>query len=118
MSINITDRSNLLDTEARQLAQRRLLFALSRFDSRIKQIDLVVEDENGPRGGIDKSCRISVSLDHASDVVVSGKDSDVCRCISRAAERAGRAVARTIEKSNDFARLRRTFIDPKAITQT
>ncbi|MGB7328958.1 MAG: hypothetical protein WBD31_29025 [Rubripirellula sp.] len=118
MTINIIDRGNLLDSDGRKATERRLLFALSRFDSRIRQVDLVVKDENGPRGGIDKSCRISVLIDHAADVVVSDKDSDLCRCISRAAERAGRAVSRTVAKSNDFARSRPTFIDPEAITQT
>ena len=115
MSINITDRGDLLDSESRQLAERRLQFALSRFDSRIKQVDLLVNDENGPRGGIDKSCCISVSLHQAANVVISDRDSDVIKCISRAAERAGRAVSRAIARSNDIARSRPTFLDPDAV---
>ncbi len=74
MTVSISDRSGLLNLELRQLAERRLLFALSRFDLRIKQVELVVSDENGPRGGIDKACRVSVSLHRASDVVVSDRD--------------------------------------------
>ncbi len=108
MTIEIIDRSRLLDNGTCQLAERRLLFALSRFDSRIKQVDLVIEDENGPRGGIDKSCRISISLHRAADVVISDKDTDVIKCISRAAERGSRAVARSIARSNDIEHLRPT----------
>ncbi len=112
VSISITDRNDLLDDELRQLAERRLLFALSRFTSRVERIDLVVSDENGPRGGIDKACRLSVVLHHAPDVIISDKDSDIVKCISRVAERAGRSVSRTLAKLNNFDRLRPVFVDP------
>ena len=104
MSISIVDRDNLLDDELRPLAERRLRFALSRFDTRITRLELVVSDENGPRGGIDKSARVSVSLSRASDVVVFEQDSDLARCVSRVADKAGRAVARAIERTHKFDR--------------
>ena len=106
MTLSITDRSNLLTEELRQLAERRLLFALSRFDSRISQIDLVVSDENGPRGGIDKACRLTISLHRAADVIVRDKSADIASCISRVAARAGRAVSRTVDKTQSFDRVR------------
>ena len=115
LSISITDRSDLLDNNLRQLTERRLLFALSRFDSRIKKVDLVVNDENGPRGGVDKVCRVSVALYQASDVVISDKDTDVIKCISRVAERVGRAVSRAIAKSKDLDRSRPIFVDSDGI---
>jgi hypothetical protein len=118
MLINISDRAELLDSQSRQLVERRLLFALSRFDSRIQQIDLTLNDENGPRGGIDKSCRLLVVLHRAADVVITDRDSDVISCISRVAGRAGRAVSRGIARSNDITRSRPAFVDPQTITQT
>lgn len=114
MPLCITDHGHLLDDNLRQLAERRLMFALSRFESRILQIDLVVNDDNGPRGGIDKACRISVTLRHAADVVVRDKDSDIAKCVSRAAERAGRAVSRSIAKASTFDRNRPRFDQPLA----
>jgi hypothetical protein len=111
MTLCIIDRGDLLDGSLRQLAERRLLFALSRFDSRIEQVDLVVSDENGPRGGIDKACRLSIVLHRAPQVVISDRDSDLAKCISRVAERAGRAVSRSIEKSRSFDRSRPPFQD-------
>ncbi len=116
MFVSIIDRGDLLDNDMRRLTERRLLFALSRFDSRIKRVDLVVNDENGPRGGVDKICRVSVALHRAADVVITDKNADVIKCISRVAERTGRAVSRAIEKSNDLNRSRPVFIDPDAIT--
>ena len=115
MTISITDRGKLLNDELRQIAERRLLFAFSRFDSRIMQVHLVVNDENGPRGGIDKACRVSVTLHRAADVVVTDKDADMAKCISRAAERAGRAVARAIEKTQTFDRSRHASLDHKLV---
>lgn len=109
MTLSITDRSGLLTQDLRQLAERRLLFALSRFDDRIQHVDLVVNDENGPRGGVDKACRITVKLRRAADVIVRDKDSEMAKCISRAAERVGRTVSRAIEKTQSFDRVRPRF---------
>jgi hypothetical protein len=106
MPLSITDRSDLLNDDLRRLAERRLLFALSRFDSRITRVDLVVTDENGPRGGVDKACRVEVSLRGAADVVISDCDAELATCISRAAERAGRAVARAIAQTQLLDRSR------------
>ena len=108
MNISIIDRDGLLTKGLRRHTERRLLFALARFDSRIGQVDVVLSDENGPRGGIDKACRITIFLRHASDVVIRNRDSDSAKCISRAADRAGRAVARSIEKTQSFDRTRLT----------
>jgi len=111
MTISITDRNDLLTPILRDLAERRLLFALSRFDSRVERVDMVVQDENGPRGGIDKACRVTVGLHRSADVVISDKDSDIGKCISRVAERLGRAVSRTIARTQQFERERPTYLE-------
>lgn len=111
MIISIVDRRRLLNQELRDLAERRLLFALSRFSSKLARVDLVVQDENGPRGGIDKACRVSVSMHRCDSVVITDKDSDFATVLSRVAERVGRAVGRTISKSQRFDRTRPEFIE-------
>lgn len=112
MSISITDRDKVLNSDLRELCKRRLLFALSRFDSSIAKITLVISDENGPRGGVDKACRVSISLHRAKNVVITDKDSEIMKCISRVADRAGRAVARAVERKQNFDRSRLELIDP------
>lgn len=114
MRMTITDRCGVLTNEIRELAERRLFFALSRFDSRVSHVELVVEDENGPRGGVDMACRISVSLKRANDVVVTDKDDDLKRCLSSVAERVGRAVGRSIERSQQYDRPRSPAFDPNS----
>ncbi len=98
MSLTIFDRRNLLSRELRHLAERRFDFALSRIAKQVSQIDLVVSDQNGPRGGVDKYCRVTVRLNQGRTVVISDKDADMATCISRVADRAARAVTRTIAR--------------------
>jgi putative sigma-54 modulation protein len=40
--------------------ERRLCFALERFARRISRVRVSVGDLNGPRGGIDKRCRVAI----------------------------------------------------------
>jgi len=104
MSITITDRNGVLDGSSRDLVERRLKFALARFGSKIGKIAVNLCDENGPRGGVDKMCRIVVKVHRARDVVIIDRDADIKISISRAAERVGRAVARSIERTQVFNR--------------
>ena len=104
MKLSVVDRADALSDEYRELLERRLSFALSRFDARIRGTSVVFEDINGPRGGIDKSCRITVNLNRARDVVICGRDSNIAKCIAHSADRAGRAVARAVELSQRKSR--------------
>ena len=106
MSVAIVDRSGVLSAELREFTERRLLFALSRFDAKIQRVSVLLADANGPRGGVDKSCRITVTLRRANEVTITDQDADVTACIARAAERAGRAVGRAIERARGFDRPR------------
>lgn len=99
MAVRIVDRNGVLSDHLQDLLDRRLRYALSRFESRIYGTTAVIEDVNGPRGGMDKSCRITVSLKRAREVVVGERDADLAKCITRAAERVGRAVGRALERS-------------------
>lgn len=102
MAIQLVDRNGLLSTASQELAKRRLLFALSRFEPRIQRTVVTFEDINGPRGGPDKACRVVVTLRAADNVVFMEQDAQLETCISRAAERTGRAVARAIERARRF----------------
>ncbi|MCA9087175.1 MAG: hypothetical protein KDA90_00920 [Planctomycetaceae bacterium] len=106
MNIHIVDRSNLTNEEARQFAERKLHFALSRFDQRISDVTLVFTDENGPKGGIDKSCRLSAKLHRGNVIRIQCSDVDLCTCISHAVDRAAQSITRTLKKRKQFSRVR------------
>jgi ribosome-associated translation inhibitor RaiA len=98
MSIELVDRSGEMGDSLKQLAERRLEFALSNYEDRIQSVSVVVSDLNGPRGGIDKEVRISVRMKRHGEIIVTDRDNDLAACLSRAAARCGRAVARSVDR--------------------
>lgn len=84
--------------------ERRLLFALARIGDRIKRVVVRLGDANGPRGGEDKFCRMQVHLKHAPPVLIEDAGADLYAAIDRVAERAGRNVARRIDRLQEYVR--------------
>jgi len=79
--------------------ERRLSFALGRFADVISGIDVRLEDINGPRGGIDKRCRIRVMLSRISTPALAEVvDHEIRAAIDIAANRVGRSVARQLDR--------------------
>lgn len=76
--------------------ERRLLFALSRFDQKISKVNVYVADHNGPKGGIDKSCQIIVQMPGFTNVVAKTVDAEWIACIDRATTRIGHNVQRAL----------------------
>ena len=58
MQIDIHAQGFSLTGTLRDYTERRLRFALARAAERVRQIKVRFSDINGPRGGIDKRCRI------------------------------------------------------------
>lgn len=80
------------------LLHTRLEFALGRFTPRIRSLSVHLRDLNGPRGGVDKQCLIAIRLERPRQVVViEDVDQEAEAAISRAAERASRAVGRVVQ---------------------
>jgi len=85
--------------------ERRLRFALTRTSDRIMRVVVRLGDANGPRGGEDKFCRMQVHLQRAAPVLIEDAGVDLYAVIDRAAERAGRSVAKRIDRRHENARL-------------
>jgi ribosome-associated translation inhibitor RaiA len=81
--------------------ERRLRFALSKFDSRIQKVIVFLHDQNGPRGGIDKVCRILVKTRGCGAVIAAVVDTDWILAVDRATTRIGHTVGRHIERLRD-----------------
>jgi putative sigma-54 modulation protein len=81
-----------------RLAQRRFELALSRFHGRIRSVAVRVVDVNGPRGGVDKRCHVTVRLAAPKrTLVIEDADADAAVAIDRLADRTARTVARTVD---------------------
>jgi ribosomal subunit interface protein len=75
---------------------RQVEHAVRRFRDRIGRITVRLTDVNGPRGGIDKRCRITAELIAAPPLVVESESDDAYDAVGRAASRLHRTTARMI----------------------
>ncbi|HYD94902.1 MAG TPA: HPF/RaiA family ribosome-associated protein [Noviherbaspirillum sp.] len=77
--------------------ERRLRFAFGRVRERVMRVVVRLRDLNGPRGGPDKVCQVSVTLPGQPPVVIRETGADMYRAISRAVQRAAfRAAGRPL----------------------
>jgi hypothetical protein len=96
-------------------ARRRLRLLLTRYSDRILRVLVRFGDHNGPRGGLDKFCRIQVTLIDAPAVVVHDSGAEILEVIDRATDRAGRVVVKHLERSRTFTRPGRAGADALSI---
>jgi ribosome-associated translation inhibitor RaiA len=98
MHLEIRHHGVDLNEETRERLQRRVDFALGRVQDRVVRVWAHLSDHNGPRGGVDKSCRVVVHLPHRPDIVVEERSDDINTAIDRAINRAGSVVRRQLGK--------------------
>jgi hypothetical protein len=87
--------------------ERRLRFALTRFSGRIGRVSVFLADQNGPRGGIDKTCRIVVRLREGGDVIAEVSDVDWEVAVDRATTRIGHSTGRELARRRAGRRIGR-----------
>ncbi len=88
--------------ELRQHAERRLHFALSRFSPSIGLVTVDLRDSVTAPEGLDRTCRIVVHLVPSGSVVVEETQNNISSAIDQAAECAGRAVGRALQRDRDM----------------
>lgn len=98
MRLVIQPRKLTLDESLRASLELRMRFALSRFNQRIRDVVVTLEDMNGPRGGVDKRCQVVVQLSPRGRVAIDEREANFESAIAHAAERAGRAVGRELAR--------------------
>ena len=90
----------------RAYTEQRLASALGWAREHMHKLAVSLSDINGPRGGVDKRCKIQVQLGGGREVIIEDTEADLYAAIDRAADRADRAVVRQVERTRDFARER------------
>jgi putative sigma-54 modulation protein len=104
MNLSISGKNMKLNDTMKERIEQRIYFALSRFSPRISRVSVTVEDINGPRGGIDKRCRILVKLDRMEELQVEITDADIDDAVAAAADRMGRSVQRKLDRGRTVRR--------------
>ncbi len=102
MQIVIQARGLDLTAELREYVDRRLRFALDWAGYALAGVTVVLSDINGPRGGNDKRCRIRVTGNDGLDMVIEDTQADLHVAVDRAADRAGRTLARRLARQRQY----------------
>jgi len=76
-------------------------FALSRFGTSIRIIRVRITDTNGPKGGVDIRCVVSVKLASAGEVVIQEEGENVLSTLNYCLARANRTISRNLERRRD-----------------
>lgn len=99
MQIRIHAKGFDLTPAMKDHVERKLTFALDRFSDEHVNLQVTLEDVNGPRGGNDKRCRIHVTGIAGANEVFEGTEGDLYVAIDTTAEKVSRWAARATKRS-------------------
>ena len=112
MRISVTSSIKQLGPSSRDLIRTLVSSTLARFASRIEQVTVLVIDENGPRGGVDQVCRVTVRTRGLGTVVTTARHEKLMAAVSEAAQRARRIVVTKLKRPHSLRLRRRTTGSP------
>ena len=99
MHLDIHARNVLITKALKELAVRRIGYALGRFAHGIRTITLRLADINGPRGGVDVEALALVELSQGTRLVVRGQYGSPQDAISGIVERLRSSVGRSHDRA-------------------
>jgi ribosome-associated translation inhibitor RaiA len=82
----------------RDHAERRIRTQLGRFGRELVTVVVRVGDINGPKGGLDKRCRISVRGPRIGSATIEEFSGDTYSAVDRAVERVSDSISRMLER--------------------
>jgi CBS domain-containing protein/ribosome-associated translation inhibitor RaiA len=95
---HIRSVDSLLDAADEAYVRRKLGRKLGKFALSIERVSVRVEDVNGPRGGVDKRCRIKIVLAGLPSVLVEERGSSLQGAMDGALAKAERVVRKALQK--------------------
>jgi len=98
MNLFVRTSNIALTQPIRTYIDRRVRMVMGRFGRKIARVSVRISDVNGPRGGVDKLCRIETRFWGNLPVVVEDVAGNLPQAIDRSIRRMGRAVARVAAK--------------------
>ncbi len=116
MDFQVFAKNDLDSQSLRNFVGRRLAFALSRFERRIRQVVVRLDDVNGPRGGHDQQCRIEVKTIPSGELAVRATEVDAETAIGRAVIRMERRLRSTFDRRQRLRRKKRVDAWQRAST--
>ena len=97
-------------TQLREIAERRLRFVMRRLTWLVPHARLQLSDVNGPRGGVDKRCKVELKTDNHGTVVITAMASDWRAALETALARASQVLLRIWRRSRQHPRVRQQLL--------
>jgi ribosome-associated translation inhibitor RaiA len=85
----------------RDHTMRQIHLHLSRFGRELSAVAVRIGDTNGPKGGVDKQCRITVRGPRFGSSTLDEFSSDTYSAVDLAVERMARTAGRALERARD-----------------
>jgi ribosomal subunit interface protein len=101
MELEIRGQNIRIGDRLHEQVERQMNFALGQFDTWISGVTVHLEDINGPKGGVDKQCRVLVNLKGGKTLKIEDVDTDITVAVNRAADRLGHVISREIDKRRE-----------------
>lgn len=98
MKIDITMQQSCSDNKVVNQVARHARMALSRFDTSIQTVTIRITDINGPKGGVDIRCVVSMKLISTGEIIVQGKGENVFSALNQCLSRSARTISRSLER--------------------
>ena len=102
IEISLDDVDPKMAPELRSYAERRLTFALRRFQRHVRHVRLRFTAVNGPRHGVDARCTVTAELTIGKQVFVEATTAWPFRSVTQAAGRLSEAIRRIASCNQPF----------------
>ncbi|WP_321473962.1 HPF/RaiA family ribosome-associated protein [uncultured Paludibaculum sp.] len=98
MNLSIRTHGIEVTGELQQYVERRIGFALDRYESRLAQVVVYLDDTNGPKGGLDKLCQITAELPGLDRVKILEQNATFAGAVDGAARRLGYRIQQALRR--------------------
>lgn len=102
MKVTIRTHNVLLTDEEDAEVRRRLVRSLERISPWIVAADLTIADINGPKGGVDKQCRLHIRGRSIPRTVVEHAGTHTLATVANVVQRAEQTVLRRLARLREF----------------
>lgn len=96
--LEIHGHKKKLSRGLKEHARAQLEKALSHNATFVERAEMFFDDVNGPRGGVDTICRVTLVLGHLPNIFVEERAADPGEAVTRVASRLARALSKTVAR--------------------
>ena len=101
MSVDVNWSALDSNEESKIIIFRQLQYFLGRYHAVTMRVQVRFSDVNGPKGGFDKHCVVSLKLRHIGEIIIKGEGVNYLEVFQTSFERLVRSVRRELAKQRD-----------------